>query len=50
MRAIVTTREAGSGGRENSQHVLFDVRTNDALADVKLQGSDTSTLVSPRNA
>ncbi|WP_316239655.1 hypothetical protein [Bradyrhizobium sp. SZCCHNR1015] len=63
LRAIVTTREAGSGGRESSQHVLgsmslaacpwqhvLDVRTNDVLADVKLQGSDTSTLVSPRNA
>ncbi|CCD94258.1 Thymidylate kinase (dTMP kinase) (fragment) [Bradyrhizobium sp. ORS 375] len=49
MRAIVTTREAGSGGRESLQHVV-DVRTNDALADVKLQGSDTSTLVSPRSA
>ncbi|MGC2780095.1 MAG: hypothetical protein WA418_31090 [Bradyrhizobium sp.] len=24
----------------------FDVRTNDVFADVKLQGSDTSTLVS----
>ena len=43
--AIVTTREAGSGGRERSQRV-FRCADERLLADVKSQRPDTPMLVS----
>ncbi|WP_315778140.1 MULTISPECIES: hypothetical protein [unclassified Bradyrhizobium] len=47
MRAIVTTREAGSDGRDLPQRVFG--RADERLAaDVKSQGPDTPMLVSSR--
>jgi hypothetical protein len=45
LRAIVTTREAGSDGRERSQRV-FGRADERSLADVKSQRPDTPMLVS----
>ncbi|MGJ4943328.1 hypothetical protein ACQR1W_22310 [Bradyrhizobium sp. HKCCYLS1011] len=47
MRAIVTTREAGSDGRGEPERI-FDALTNGVAADVKSQRPDTPTLVSSR--
>ncbi|MGC2776015.1 MAG: hypothetical protein WA418_10320 [Bradyrhizobium sp.] len=46
MRAIVTTREAGCGGRERSQRLLNEGADERSLADVKSQRPDTPMLVS----
>jgi len=46
LRAIVTTREAGSGGREVFAAGSKSMPTNECLADVKSQRPDTPMLVS----
>ncbi len=43
LRAIVTTREAGSGGRVELQHDLI-MRTNNVDADVKSCGPGLPVL------
>ena len=46
LRAIVTTRGAGSDGREAAGSVSLDAPTNGWTADAKSQGPDTPMLVS----
>ena len=46
LRAIVTTRGAGSDGRGFAAACPWDARTNGEAADVKSQRADTPMLVS----
>src|SRR4051794_20718463 len=45
LRAIVTTREAGSDGRDHAAACPWDAPTNGMAADVKSQRPDTPMLV-----